>query len=442
MSVLNRAEKATAKQLVDPDYPITPVPRHARRSLFSLSVVLLGFTFFTPTMLAGAQIAPAFDAWSLLWVLLLGSAVLGVYVGAIGGIGARTGLTTVMMCRYALGTKGSKLSSLLLGGTQVGWYGVTVATLASLTMSAMGWEGDGLLTLLMVAGGAVMGVTAYFGYRGMYALSVVSVPMLLVLAAWVTWRSLDEVGGWSGLAAIEPTGSMTLAVAVTVVVGTFASGGTQAPNWTRFARTPLSGFWACLVAFLVGEMLMLGFGAVGALAFGEGDFVLVLYQLGLVGWGLVFLVLNLWTTNDNTAYNFGVAGAEIADSHSKKPFVVGGVVIGTLLAVTGIYDNLIEYLVWLGILIPPLGGVVIGDWLARWRGGMALEPSQLPAVEWRNVGAYVVAALAAWWSNEAGWFIPPVVGVVVAVVAVVALQARRAVPQPTRPHTEQADTAR
>ena len=410
---------------VDPDYPIDPVPSHARRSLFSLSVVLLGFTFFTPTMLAGAQIGAAFEASTLLWVLLLGSAVLGVYVAVIGGIGARTGLTTVMMCRYALGTRGSKLASLLLGGTQVGWYGVTVATLAGLTASALGWEGRGAEVALMLAGGALMGVTAYYGYKGMYALSLVSVPLLLVLAGWVTWRSLDEVGGWSGLSAIVPAESMTVAVAVTIIVGTFASGGTQAPNWTRFARTPTAGFVSCLVAFLLGQLLMLGFGAIGALAFGQGDFVLVLYQLGLVGWGLVFLVANLWTTNDNTAYNFGVAGAEIADSPSKKPFVVGGVVLGTLLAVTGIYDDLISYLVWLGILIPPLGGVVIGDFLARWRGGMPAGTAGLPAVEWRNVAVYVVASLAAWWSNEAGVLIPPVVGVVVAVVGALAVQRGR-----------------
>ncbi|MEI4273285.1 cytosine permease [Klenkia sp. LSe6-5] len=422
------ADLTTPVDAVDPDYPIDPVPRAARTSLFSLAVVLLGFTFFTPTMLAGAQIGAAFPVGELAWVLLLGSAVLGVYVAVIGGIGARTGLTTVMMCRYAFGSRGAKLSSLLLGGTQVGWYGVTVATLAGLTASALGWEGRGSEVLLMVLGGAVMGATAYFGYRGMYALSLVSVPLLLVLAGWVTWRSLEEVGGWSGLADVVPTETMTVAVAVTVVVGTFASGGTQAPNWTRFARTPTAGFWACLVAFLVGQLLMLGFGAVGAVAFGEGDFVLVLFQLGLVGWGLVFLVANLWTTNDNTAYNFGVAGAEIANSRSKKPFVVGGVVLGTLLAVTGIYDGLIAYLVWLGVLIPPLGGVVIGDFLARWRGGMVGGPRA--AVEWRNVGAYAVASLAAWASNETGWGIPPVIGVLVAVVGVLVVQRGRR-PAPT-----------
>jgi len=411
-------------ETIDPDVPIDPVPQHARKSLFSLAIVLLGFTFFTPTMLAGAQIGAAFRFSTLLWVLLLGSAVLGLYVAVIGGIGAHTGLTTVMMSRYTLGTAGSKVASLILGGTQVGWYGVTVATLSGLTMSAFGWEGRGTEVLLMVVGGAVMGVTAYYGYRGMYALSVVSVPLMVVLAFWVVSRALDEVGGWEGLEQVEPVESMSVAVAVTIIVGTFASGGTQAPNWTRFARTPSAGFWACLAAFLVGELLMLGFGAIGALSFGEGDFVLVLYQLGLVGWGLVFLVANLWTTNDNTAYNFGVAGAEIVNSRSKKPFVVGGVVLGTLLAVTGIYDNLITYLVWLGILIPPVGGVIIGDFLARWRHGLT-GIDTLPALEWRNLAVYVVASFAAWLSDELAFFIPSVVGVVVAVLGVLAVQSGR-----------------
>lgn len=425
-------DSSTEAGQIDPDYPLDPVPSHARKSLFSLAVVLLGFTFFTPTMVAGAQIGAGFSFGPLVGVLVLGSLVLGLYVGVIGWMGARTNLTTAMMARYTFGTAGSKLSSLLLGGTQIGWYGVSVATLALLTAQALGWEGDGTVRILMVVGGLVMGVTAYYGYKGMYALSLVAVPLLLVLCAWVIWRAFDEVGGVGGMNAIVPTEQMSVAVAVTVIVGTFASGGTQAPNWTRFARTPRAGFWACIIAFLLGEMLMLFSGAIGALAFGEGDFVVVLFNLGLVGWGVLFLVANIWTTNDNTAYNFGVAGAEMFNSRSKKPWVVGGVIIGTLLAVTGIYDSLIDYLLWLGILVPPLGGVLIGDFWVRWRNGMpTAEVAQLPAVRWDNVAAYALAALAAWTSNELGWFIPPVVGIVVAVLLVLAIgavQARRPAP--------------
>ena len=42
------------------------MPRHARKTFFSLAVVLLGFTVFTPTMLAGASLGSAFSFGGLL----------------------------------------------------------------------------------------------------------------------------------------------------------------------------------------------------------------------------------------------------------------------------------------------------------------------------------------------------------------------------------------
>jgi cytosine permease len=401
---------------VDPDYPLQVVPPHARRGVVSLGLVLLGFTFFTPTMLAGAGIAPSFSFGGFVGVAVLGSLVLGIYVSVLGAIGARTGLTTVVMARYAFGDRGAKLASLLLGGTQIGWYGVTVATLALLVEQATGLDGTGWRWVLILGSGTIMGVTAFFGYRGMELLSAVSVPLLLIMAGWVSWRSFQEIDAAGGLGALVPTGEVSLAVAVTAIVGTFASGGTQAPNWTRFARTPRQGFATAAAAFFVGELLMIFFGGIGAIAFGIGDFVEVLFALNLVGWGLVFLVANLWTTNDNTAYNFGVAGAEFFDSPTKKPFVVGGVAIGTVLAMP-IYDNLIGYLSWLGILIPAIGGVIIGDFLANWRAGMP-EPSEhrFAAVRVDNLAVYAVATFVAWLSNRYGWFIPPVNGILLAIV--------------------------
>jgi cytosine permease len=415
--------------VVDPDYPVEPVPRRARKSFFSIAVVLLGFTVFTPTMLAGAQIGPAFSFADLLVVLVVGSAVLGVYVAVMGFIGARTGLTTVVMARYTLGNRGSKLASLLLGGTQVGWYGVIVGTVGELTAQALDWDSHGANAAIMVGASALMCLTAYYGYRGMYWLSLVSTPLILVLAVWVVMRSLDEVGGIDGLFGIEPTTSLPFAVAVTIVVGTFASGGTQAPNWTRFARTGSHAAGASLIGFFVGNGLMILFGAIGALTFGEGDFVLVLYQLGLVGWGLFLLFGNLWKTNADTAYAFGVAGAELFDRPRKGPYVIGGSVLATVLALAGVHSHLVQYLVLLGVLIPPLGGVIIGDWLVRWRGGVP-DPRTyaFTAFRWENIGAYALGALVAWWSGETGFGVPPVNGILVAAAAAYLLG--RLVPAP------------
>src|SRR5690606_21228008 len=84
--------------------------------------------------------------------------------------------------------------------------------------------------------------------------------------------------------------------------------------------------------------------------------------------------------------------------------------------------NLIGYLSWLGILIPPVGGVIIGDWLTHWRNGMP-EPLQyeFPSVRWENIAVYAVATFVAWLSSENGWFIPPINGIVIAVAGVYAV---------------------
>ena len=71
MSTPASTTTAPTVEVVDPDYPVTPVPRHARKSFVSLAVVLLGFTVFTPTMLAGAQLGAAFSLSELVQVILL-----------------------------------------------------------------------------------------------------------------------------------------------------------------------------------------------------------------------------------------------------------------------------------------------------------------------------------------------------------------------------------
>jgi len=409
---------------VDPDYPVTPVPRSARRSALSISVVLIGFTVFAPTLMAGASVGAAFGFSEFLAVLAVGSLVLGAYVAAIGFLGARTGLTTVVMSRYTFGTAGSKVVSLLLGGTQVGWYGVAVGSIGQMTALAFGWEGGWGPALVMIAVSALMMLTALYGYEGMYWVSLISTPLILILAFWITGRALGEVGGIGGLFSLAPTASMSWAVAVTTVVGTFASAGTQAANWTRFARRGRDAVLACAMGFVIGNGLMVFFGAVAALAFGEGDFTTLLLGMGMIGWGLFFLFGNLWKSNADAAYAFGVAGAEIASSPRKGPFIIGGVAIATVLALTGVQEHIVGYLSWIGILIPPLGGVLIGDWIARWRGGQPPLSSLTETVRWQALVPYVLGAVAAWASNALALGIAPLNGIVIALGLAWLLSAR------------------
>src|SRR5699024_9558697 len=105
----------------------------------------------------------------------------------------------------------------------------------------------------------------------------------------------------------------------------------------------------------------------------------------------------------------------------KGPFIMGGVAIGTVLALAGVEGHIVGYLSLLGVLIPPLGGVLIGDWIARWRAGQPALETLTEKVRWQALVPYVAGCVVAWVSNEHGIGIAPLNGIVGALVGAWAL---------------------
>lgn len=399
---------------VDQDYPLTPVPLGARRGAASLFILIAGFFFFTPTMITAAEVAVEFDFGRFVLLAAVSATVLSLYIALLGAASARSGLTTVLIARAVFGKVGGKYSSLLLGSTQIGWYGVTLGTLAGITGRALGWE---VTWPIAVVGGVLMAATAYFGVKGIELLSWISVPLMIVLCLWVFVLALDESGGWNGLMAIEGLGGLSAGAAITMMVSTFISGGTQIGNWTRFARTGRIALITTLVAVLVVQFAMLFFGGVGAAAFGEGDFVELLVALGFLGPALLLLIANLWTTNDNTAYAYGVAGSEFFGRPDKRPFIVGGTVIGIALAVFGVDGLIIHYLSMLGVLIPPMGGAILGVFFLAWRGHNIVAVGEEPMFRTSGICGYLAGVLVAALGSAFDLGSPAVQGIIVAGVA-------------------------
>ncbi|KAA1176131.1 cytosine permease [Marinobacter salinexigens] len=402
--------KATSKEQ---DYPLSPVPMTERKSVWSMGLVLLGFTFFTATMWAGGSIGVAFDFTTMLMVLAIGNLLLGVYAAVLGYIAAKTGLNTALMSRFTFGEVGSKLSDFILGFTQIGWYAWGTATMAILLVKLTGMP-ESLTTPLMVVFGFGFCVTAFIGYKGLEWLSRVAVPAMIILVAVSMTIATADGGGFSGLLAIAPTDEMTMAAAITLVFGTFVSGGTQATNWTRFAKSGKTAVIATLLAFFLGNGLMTLIGAFGALVYQQADIVDIMVAQGLATLGILMLFLNLWTTQDNTVYNFAVAGCNMLRTRRRKTVTVGGAAIGTVLAVLGMYEWLIPFLILLGTFIPPIGGVIMASYFVGYkRSYPALSDVTLPAFNITGLAAYVIGSTAAYTSP----WIAPIVGVVVAALS-------------------------
>jgi len=397
-SIESQPPEGFAKRERQEDYPLSPVPPDNRKPLWSLAPLLIGFTLYSGTLFAGGLVGPAFRFFpNLLLIIVAGNLILGVYAALLGYIAGETGLNTVLMARFSFGSIGSRWVDFILGFTQIGWYAWGSALIADLFNQLVGFPENWNWLMILVVTYVFCG-TAYIGYQALDWLSRFAVPAMVILMVWSLAIATGDVGGWNGLQALEPTEPLPWTAALTIVVGTFVSGGTQATNWSRFARNGKMAAIATLMAFFLGNGFLIFSGAYSSLAYGEPDIVKVMAQQGLLVWGLILFLLNMWTTQDNTIYAFSVAGAHAFRTEKRHLLVLGGATFALVLSYGGIYESeqFINFLILLGTFIPPIGGIIMADyWLYRRRQFPSLHEAQ-PPLNWAGIIAYVAASAIAY----------------------------------------------
>ena len=408
------------------EFPLSEAPRSARKGLLSISMVLFSFTFFTGTMFAGGKLGMAFNFVDMLWIAVIGNSLLALYAAALALIAARSGLNTVLMGRFCFGEAGSRLSDFLLGFAELGWYAWGTATVAIVLVKMLGLT-EGFATPLMILFGFGFSITALIGFKGLDVLSRVSVPLMFILLIVSMYIATQHVGGFKGLAAVIPHETMTISAAITMVFGTFASGATQATNWTRLSRSGRVAVIASVVSFLLGNGLMVVAGAWCAMVYQQADIVEVMMLQGLSFAAVIMLCLNLWTIQGPTIYNVSAAACHLVRSERRRTMTLLAAAIGVMLAIGGMYEMLIPFLVLLGSIIPPIGGVIMADFWYRHRGQYpTLASVTLPRYNLLGLSAYAAGAVLAYSSP----WIAPLVGIgasAVCYVALLEISRRRAV---------------
>lgn len=119
-------------------------------------------------------------------------------------------------------------------------------------------------------------------------------------------------------------------------------------------------------SFLIGNGLMIVAGAWCAIVYQQADIVEVLILQGLSVAAVIMLCLNLLTIQGPTIYNVSAAACHLLRSERRRTLTLAAAGVGIVLAIGGMYEMLIPFLVLLGSIIPPIGGVILADyWFAR-----------------------------------------------------------------------------
>ena len=398
-----------SKNTVDIDYAEKSVPQSERRSLVTMFMIMLGFTFFSASMWVGQELADGLDFSGFVISLILGGVILGLYTGLLGYVGAKTGMSLDLLARKAFGIKGSYLPSAMISFTQIGWFGVGLAMFAIPVANELLGGSKAAEWALVILAGVCMTASAYFGIKSLTIISYIAVPMVAVLGTVAMVLAVIRGDGTIIDQFAKSSGTLTVIGGAGLVVGSFVSGGTATPNFSRFAKSGAAGAITTVVAFFIGNSLMFFFGGVSSVYVGGNDIFEVMINLGLFYLAILVLGLNIWTTNDNALYSAGLGLANIF-GQKKKPMVLISGIIGTIASVW-LYWNFCGWLNILNCTLPPVGIILVLGYFLNKKNYEDADVTE--TVNWFAVIGVVLGAVVA---NVVHWGIASINGMAIASV--------------------------
>lgn len=395
---------ASRVRLLD-DHVTSAVPTAQRRSFLGLMVTTSSWILSMSSMWTGSLLAQGMPLPRALLAIVLGMAILAGYGAGQGWLGARYGVSTVMLARQVFGSLGARLLGAVLALTLgIGWFGWQLAFFAE-TLHAMfpaaAWAS---VPAASAWGGALMIATALFGYRALASLSFVALPLKAGLVLWGLWLASRHGGG----VGVLPASSLTLFEGVALVVGNAAIGAVIFPDLTRYARSPIQGALASAGGYCLGGLVSLSAGVLFVHAAGQAGLTLpaAMAAVGLGAAGFLVLLFAQWTTNASNLYS-GTLGLGGVLPLPAPLLCVGMGALGVLIAVSGGSQRFVPFLTVLGSYVPPIAGVMLADhWIGqRLRHGRGYRlDAPVPVLRWSALAAVL---LAGWLAARWHWGIAP-----------------------------------
>ena len=254
-----------------------------------------------------------------------------------------------------------------------------------------------------------MTASAYFGIKSLTLISYIAVPLVAILGTVAMVMAVKQGNGTLIDQFAKSSGTLTVVGGAGLVIGSFVSGGTATPNFSRFARNGKVGAITTVIAFFIGNSLMFFFGGISSVYVGGNDIFEVMINLGLFYLAILVLGLNIWTTNDNALYTAGLGLANIFGQR-KKPMVLISGIVGTVLSVW-LYWNFTGWLNILNCTLPPVGIILVMSFFMNREKYNDMEITE--TVNWFAVIGVLLGAVVA---NLVPWGIASINGMIVAAV--------------------------
>ncbi|WP_417460436.1 hypothetical protein [Kordiimonas sp.] len=351
-----------------------------------IALVVVGTAITLPAFLVGTEILTTLGVVSGGLAVLMGGVILALLACASMLVAVRSRLTTYQLLDHAFGLAASRIASFIVAATLLGWFGVTAALFGQ-SLSASLHEVLGVVVpewACTVAGCLLMTVTTLYGFSALEKLSKIAVPVMFFILIYAVVKVVHDVSLTDILAAGPVEGARPLAfgAAVSIIVGSFMVGVCILPDISRFIRRPRQVLHASFGSFGSFFPLILIVAGLPGVLVGEKDLVMSMVSSGLGLPALVMMVLASWTTNVSNLYSSSLGLGQAFPRLGRAQVVWVAGLVGLLISLAGIRDHFVDFLIFLGVLIPPIAGVYIAH-------SFAGLPSRGSALSLLAIGAWL-----------------------------------------------------
>ncbi|WP_342064488.1 cytosine permease [Candidatus Fukatsuia endosymbiont of Drepanosiphum platanoidis] len=349
--------------LIADDYSLSRVPLSARTSLLSVTLVRVGAITTLAQFMLGATLGHSMTFGEAMLATFLGSLILEFISLGLGVAGAREGLSTSLLARWCgFGRVGSIIIGVGIAVSLTGWFGILNAVLAKSLDHA--WD----IGFVWSAGISGIGFTILvaFGFKALSWTAKLAVPLFFLAIGWISVKLLAGHSIAELMAFVPTSAKMTIGAGATIVAGGYIVGALMTPDISRYCQNSRHVLWMTIICILIGEFLVNSIAILIAHALNTEDVVTIMTHTS--GWlGLLTVILATIKINDVCLYSSSLALANVMEGITRYKWnrtwltvVLGSV--GTWLSMIGILDKFTSFLILLGVVFPPIAGVMLVDY--------------------------------------------------------------------------------
>lgn len=414
----------------DDAYAHSPVPQGITVPGWRVGLIVASFSIGLPDFLNGSHNALALGFSGAVIAALLAGLILCAGGSMTAIVSVRTRLSTYLLVRRSFGTGGAALINTVIALIHFCWFGVNASFFGEAMVEAAKANGlPGNFTAFVILGSVLMMGSTVIGFRALDRLALVAVPLLAAILLAVVVVTL-QTHGFVTAADPNPPEPMTLGIAISALIGAYMLAVATMPDLSRFTRTRRGAIASMALSFPIATPLMMTAAAIPALATHETSVMKLVTAYGFGTSVLFLLLLPTWTVNALNLYSSSLSLGSTFPKVRQWVFTLAGGTIGTILALMGILEAFIPFVLFLGLIIPPIAAIYVIDAWTRYRTADAAESLLgLPKFDWRAIATWLISVVVGMLAAYQGWTLTTVPAldatIVAAAIYAVLLRARR-----------------